>query len=121
MQYFGLKDMSELPKLKEFEVLEEEHLELFRQHQLEQKKEPHEQATKPEAQEDGDPILEGSQGQEEEKERKEMTEIRSRLTDEQINVLATGVDGLEADASRRDKIVGVINFMWSAGLRVVGV
>lgn len=44
MQYFGLKDMSGLPKLKEFEELEEEHLELFRQHQLDQKQESNEQA-----------------------------------------------------------------------------
>ena len=33
MQYFGLSDMSDMPKLKEFEELKEEHLELFRQHQ----------------------------------------------------------------------------------------
>lgn len=31
MQYFGLADMSDLPKLKEFEELAEEHQELFRQ------------------------------------------------------------------------------------------
>jgi segregation and condensation protein B len=33
MQYFGLDDLSELPKLKEFETLAEDHLEEFRQHQ----------------------------------------------------------------------------------------
>lgn len=33
MEYFGLKDISELPKLKEFEALEDEHLERFRQQQ----------------------------------------------------------------------------------------
>ncbi|TAE47234.1 MAG: SMC-Scp complex subunit ScpB [Bacteroidetes bacterium] len=33
MQYFGLRDLSDLPRLKEFEELAEEHLELFRQQQ----------------------------------------------------------------------------------------
>jgi segregation and condensation protein B len=36
MQYFGLDDLSELPKLKEFETLAEDHLEEFRQHQAKQ-------------------------------------------------------------------------------------
>ena len=33
MQYFGMKEMGDLPKLKEFEELEDEHLEKFRMHQ----------------------------------------------------------------------------------------
>jgi segregation and condensation protein B len=33
MEYFGLADMSDLPKLKEFEVLAEEQMEDFRQKQ----------------------------------------------------------------------------------------
>lgn len=33
MQYFGLDDLGDLPKLKEFETLAEDHLEEFRQHQ----------------------------------------------------------------------------------------
>jgi len=32
MQYFGISDISDLPKLKEFEALEEEHLDRFRQY-----------------------------------------------------------------------------------------
>jgi len=36
MQYFGIKDVSDLPKLKEFEELAEDHLEMFRQQQEEQ-------------------------------------------------------------------------------------
>lgn len=36
MQYFGIKDISELPKLKEFEEMAEDHLDMFRQQQLEQ-------------------------------------------------------------------------------------
>lgn len=35
MQYFGINDTSDLPKLKEFEELAEDHLDLFRQHQEE--------------------------------------------------------------------------------------
>ncbi|MEM9933672.1 MAG: SMC-Scp complex subunit ScpB [Bacteroidota bacterium] len=35
MEYFGIRDMSDLPKLKEFEATEEEHLALFRKHQEE--------------------------------------------------------------------------------------
>jgi segregation and condensation protein B len=35
MQYLGLRDMSDLPRLKEFEELAEDHLEMFRQHQEE--------------------------------------------------------------------------------------
>lgn len=78
MQYFGLKDMSGLPKLKEFEELEEEHLELFRQHQLDQKQESNEQAEakseelkqeseeSAKGEEDGHALLEGHDGQEEE-------------------------------------------------------
>ncbi|MCL4156665.1 UNVERIFIED_CONTAM: hypothetical protein GTU68_021028 [Idotea baltica] len=38
MQYFGIGDMTELPKLKEFEELAEDHLDLFRQHQQNQDK-----------------------------------------------------------------------------------
>ncbi len=34
MQYFGINELGELPKLKEFEDLAEDHLEEFRQHQL---------------------------------------------------------------------------------------
>jgi segregation and condensation protein B len=42
MQYFGLRDLSDLPKLKEFEELAEDHLELFRQQQESQSlPEPH--------------------------------------------------------------------------------
>lgn len=81
MQYFGLKDMSGLPKLKEFDELEEEHLELFRQHQLDQKQESNEQAeevkaaevetaehqVEAEQTEGGDSVLEGAEGTEEEK------------------------------------------------------
>ena len=37
MQYFGLGDISDLPKLKEFEELAEDHQELFKQHQVELK------------------------------------------------------------------------------------
>lgn len=37
MQYFGLSDVSELPKLQEFEELAEEHLEAFRMNQIESK------------------------------------------------------------------------------------
>jgi len=79
MQYFGLKDMSELPKLKEFEELEEEHLELFRQHQIDQKQESNEQAeTKQEEVEQqeqqqrksGEAVLEGNDESEEETEPK---------------------------------------------------
>lgn len=33
MQYFGIKDMSEMPKLKEFEALAENHMEMFKQSQ----------------------------------------------------------------------------------------
>mgnify|MGYP001216130861 CR=1 FL=1 len=33
MQYFGINDVSDLPKLKEFEDTAEQHIELFRQHQ----------------------------------------------------------------------------------------
>jgi segregation and condensation protein B len=33
MQYFGISDLTDLPKLKEFEASAEEHLEFFRQHQ----------------------------------------------------------------------------------------
>lgn len=81
MQYFGLKDMSGLPKLKEFEELEEEHLELFRQHQLDQKQESNEQTEAQEVVEptaesnvksEGEPkeneqaLLDGAEGQEEE-------------------------------------------------------
>lgn len=33
MEYFGLRDIEDLPKLKEFDDLEEEHLALFKQHQ----------------------------------------------------------------------------------------
>jgi len=33
MQYFGIKDITELPKLKEFEEMAEDHLDMFRQHQ----------------------------------------------------------------------------------------
>jgi len=33
MQYFGINDVTDLPKLKEFEDLAEEHLEEFKQHQ----------------------------------------------------------------------------------------
>ncbi|MEM7368026.1 MAG: SMC-Scp complex subunit ScpB [Bacteroidota bacterium] len=33
MEYFGMADMSDLPKLKEFEELAEDHLEEYRQHQ----------------------------------------------------------------------------------------
>lgn len=36
MQYFGLDDLGDLPKLKEFETLAEDHLEEFRQHQAQQ-------------------------------------------------------------------------------------
>lgn len=36
MQYFGIKDITELPKLKEFEEMAEDHLDMFRQQQLEQ-------------------------------------------------------------------------------------
>ncbi len=32
MQYFGISDISDLPKLKEFDALEEEHLDRFRQY-----------------------------------------------------------------------------------------
>ena len=70
MQYFGMKDMSDLPKLKEFEELEEEHLELFRQHQLDKKEESNEQAKsaeaeqEPEAEENGEALLEGSGAEE---------------------------------------------------------
>lgn len=38
MQYFGIGDMTELPKLKEFEELAEDHMDLFRQHQQNQDK-----------------------------------------------------------------------------------
>ncbi|GAB4421655.1 MAG: hypothetical protein OHK0039_36730 [Bacteroidia bacterium] len=38
MQYFGISDMTDLPKLKEFEELAEDHLDQFRQHQEEQQK-----------------------------------------------------------------------------------
>ncbi|MEO0899350.1 MAG: SMC-Scp complex subunit ScpB [Bacteroidota bacterium] len=34
MQYFGIKDVTELPKLKEFEEMAEDHMELFKQHQV---------------------------------------------------------------------------------------
>ncbi|RMG65722.1 MAG: SMC-Scp complex subunit ScpB [Bacteroidetes bacterium] len=33
MQYFGINEVSDLPKLKEFEDLAEDHMDLFRQHQ----------------------------------------------------------------------------------------
>ncbi len=33
MQYFGINDVSDLPKLKEFEDTAEQHIDLFRQHQ----------------------------------------------------------------------------------------
>ncbi|MCI4666712.1 MAG: SMC-Scp complex subunit ScpB [Bacteroidia bacterium] len=36
MQYFGIKDITDLPKLKEFEEMAEDHLDMFRQHQMEQ-------------------------------------------------------------------------------------
>lgn len=36
MEYFGINDVSDLPKLKEFADTAEHHLELFRQHQEEQ-------------------------------------------------------------------------------------
>ncbi|MEM7509805.1 MAG: SMC-Scp complex subunit ScpB [Bacteroidota bacterium] len=35
MEYFGIRDMSDMPKLKEFEATEEEHLALFKKHQEE--------------------------------------------------------------------------------------
>jgi segregation and condensation protein B len=40
MQYFGIKDMSDLPKLKEFEALAEDHMDRFKQHQSQQAKDP---------------------------------------------------------------------------------
>lgn len=63
MQYFGLNDMNDMPKLKEFEELAEEHQELFRQHQIEKKakkdgKEPEEESEKT-------TLLEGGGGGEE--------------------------------------------------------
>lgn len=36
MQYFGIKDMTDMPKLKEFEELAEDHLEQFKLHQEKQ-------------------------------------------------------------------------------------
>lgn len=33
MEYFGIRDMSEMPKLKEFEALAENHMEMFKQSQ----------------------------------------------------------------------------------------
>ncbi|MDX2249099.1 MAG: SMC-Scp complex subunit ScpB [Bacteroidia bacterium] len=53
MQYFGLADMSDLPKLKEFEELAEEHQELFRQ-QMDDK------INKPNGKETGENPEEGS-------------------------------------------------------------
>lgn len=41
MQYFGINDLGDLPKLKEFEEMAEDHLEEFKQHQRKaQEKEP---------------------------------------------------------------------------------
>ncbi|MEZ4827213.1 MAG: SMC-Scp complex subunit ScpB [Bacteroidia bacterium] len=61
MQYFGLADMSDLPKLKEFEELAEEHQELFRQH-TEEKTNGKENGEIPEERS----LLEGDDGGEEE-------------------------------------------------------
>ncbi|WNJ16442.1 SMC-Scp complex subunit ScpB [Pontibacter sp. G13] len=55
MEYFGLADMSDMPKLKEFEELEEDHLEMFRQHQLEKQGEDHDKQAKVES-----AVLEGN-------------------------------------------------------------
>ena len=65
MQYFGLSDMTEMPKLKEFEELKEEHLELFRQHQ-EAKEENSDEQEKTTGEQTEDSVLEESDGGQEE-------------------------------------------------------
>ncbi|MEO0469693.1 MAG: SMC-Scp complex subunit ScpB [Bacteroidota bacterium] len=57
MEYFGIRDMNDLPKLKEFEELAEDHLEQFKQHQLKQE----EAGEKDEATEEKDTLLEGNE------------------------------------------------------------
>jgi len=56
MQYFGIKDMTDMPKLKEFEELAEDHLEQFKLHQSQQKSDDAE-----ETQKDAGTLLEGSE------------------------------------------------------------
>ncbi len=56
MQYFGIKDMTDMPKLKEFEELAEDHLEQFKLHQEKQQSDDAEE-TKSEA----GTLLEGSE------------------------------------------------------------
>lgn len=55
MQYFGIKDMTDMPKLKEFEELAEDHLEQFKIHQSQQQSDDAEQKS------ESGPLLEGSE------------------------------------------------------------
>ncbi len=50
MQYFGINDLGDLPKLKEFEEMAEDHMEEFKQHQL---KAQEAESEEKEAEEDG--------------------------------------------------------------------
>ncbi|MDX1907374.1 MAG: SMC-Scp complex subunit ScpB [Bacteroidia bacterium] len=56
MQYFGIRDLSDMPRLKEFEELAEDHLELFRQQQEDRPQENPENEGKT----GEEPLLEGS-------------------------------------------------------------
>lgn len=61
MEYFGMSDMTDLPKLKEFEELAEDHLEEFRQHQVvltTKEEEKNQHAERKETREEG-AVLEG--------------------------------------------------------------
>ncbi|MEL6670922.1 MAG: SMC-Scp complex subunit ScpB [Bacteroidota bacterium] len=60
MEYFGLADMTDLPKLKEFDELEDEHLERFKQHQEAAKEKPEEDHEQEETGETEAGVLEGS-------------------------------------------------------------
>lgn len=55
MQYFGIKDMTDMPKLKEFEELAEDHLEQFKLHQSQQQSDDAEEKS------ESGSLLEGSE------------------------------------------------------------
>ena len=59
MQYFGIRDMSDLPKLKEFEELAEDHMDRFKQHQSQQAKDP----DAPQTEQTSGPLLEEGQAE----------------------------------------------------------
>ncbi|MFK7920808.1 MAG: SMC-Scp complex subunit ScpB [Bacteroidia bacterium] len=84
MQYFGIKDMTDMPKLKEFEELAEDHLEQFKLHQSQQQSDDADEKS------ESGPLLEGSEEGEEQKAEASTNGVGQEETSEQSDAKETG-------------------------------